>query len=41
MKTNGEQKLQTVTCENVNQKSLGRSLLGVAAAAEYLLKKQR
>ena len=27
-----------VTSENVNQKSLGRGLLEVAAAAEYLLK---
>ena len=41
MKTNGEKRLQTVTCENVNQKSLARSLLGVATAAEYLLKNQR
>ena len=27
-------------CENVNRKSLGRSLLAVAAAAENLLKQQ-
>ena len=26
-------------CENVNRKSLGRSLVAVAAAAEYLLRK--